>query len=184
MPRLLLATVALSVVLSACDAPAPPIVPAAIGPVASAVPAPSPDEVAYVTAMVDHHRQGLRLVEVLRERGGVPYRISNLADHMAAIQKTEVTDMTDFLNAWGRRLPSAPMHMSEARIDALRTSAGAAAGRTFLQLMIAHHEGAVQMSTAVLPAARNPWVISLARHVIADQSAEIAAMRRAVQEPL
>ncbi|WP_264653370.1 DUF305 domain-containing protein [Actinoplanes cyaneus] len=189
--------------------------------------APTGDELAYVVHMVEHHRQALRMVAILRGRGGVPYRMSNLADHLAAIQGTEIADMTEFLAAWGREskargeaqpapahlhLPGpqpaparshltssqpapahshltgpqpAPAHLHltgplpDVRLRALKKTDGDAAGRMFLKLMIAHHEDAVKVSTDVLSAAENPWVISLARHIIAEQRAEIAAMRRA-----
>jgi uncharacterized protein (DUF305 family) len=175
--------------------------------------APSGDELAYVAHMVEHHRQALRMVAILRGRGGVPYRMSNLADHLAAIQGTEIADMTEFLAAWRRELKArgeaqpapahlpglqpapahlhlpgpqpAPAHLHlpgplpDVRLRALKKTDGDAAGRMFLQFMIAHHEDAVKVSTDMLPMAENPWVISLARDVIAGQRAEIAAMRRA-----
>jgi primary-amine oxidase len=166
-------------------------------PATPAVTAPTPREIAYVTQMAEHHRQALRLVEILRDRGEVPYRIGNLADRIAAEQAAEVTDMTAFLKAWGREpaahggTGSAPMpdhhaHMSgmlsQAQVRSLERVSGAAAGRLFLQLMILHHRGAIEMSAQVLPAAGNPWVISLARHVITGQRAEIDSMRRILED--
>ncbi|GLW33714.1 DUF305 domain-containing protein [Actinoplanes regularis] len=176
--------VVLLAALPACDAPAPR--PAAVAPgsvgSAVAVPAPMPMELAYVAHMAEHHRQALRLVRILHERGGVPYRTADLADHIAAMQAGEAAEMTEFLKAWGAGKPAGHEHMSavlsEAQIRSLRRSSGAAAGRLFLQLMIVHHRGAVEMSTQMLPMADNPWVISLARHVIADQRVEIGSMQR------
>ncbi|MFC3988131.1 DUF305 domain-containing protein, partial [Actinoplanes siamensis] len=157
------------------------------GAAAPAPVAPSAQETAYVAGMAEHHRQALRLVAILRGRPGVPERIGNLAEHLAAVQAAEAADMSGFLDAWAAE-PMAGEHahhhaqlsgvLPEERVRALGGVSGAAAGRLFLQLMIAHHEGAVEMSEGVLPAARNPWVISLARHVVAEQRVETGAMRR------
>ncbi len=170
--------------LAACDTPAPRPAAATGGSIGSAVavPAPMPMELAYVAHMAEHHRQALRLVRILHEREGVPYRTANLADHIAATQAGEAADMAEFLDAWGAATPAGHEHpsglLTEAQIGSLRRSSGTEAGRLFLQLMITHHRGAVEMSTQVLPMADNPWVISLARHVIADQRVEIGSMQR------
>jgi uncharacterized protein (DUF305 family) len=47
----------------------------------------------------------------------------------------------------------------------------------FLQMMIPHHAGAVEMARLVLAAGTDPLVRQLAEDVIAGQSTEIVAMR-------
>ncbi|BCY08519.1 DUF305 domain-containing protein [Actinoplanes sp. L3-i22] len=165
--------------LAACDPPAPPAGTPMTRPPVSVPIAPDADELAYLAHMIEHHRQALRMAAMLCGDGQVPYRIKNIADHMAATQAAEITDMTEFLNAWAKPVRVHPGGMlTEAQLSSLKVSSGPAAGRRFLELMIIHHEDAAEMSVAMLPQARNPWVISLARHVIADQRPEIATMRR------
>jgi uncharacterized protein (DUF305 family) len=50
--------------------------------------------------------------------------------------------------------------------------------KTFLAMMIAHHEGAIDMAEAELAAGKDPKVQAIARNVVTTQRAEIAEMRR------
>lgn len=50
--------------------------------------------------------------------------------------------------------------------------------KTFLAMMIAHHEGAIDMAEAELAAGKDPKVKAIARNVVTTQRAEIAQMRR------
>jgi uncharacterized protein (DUF305 family) len=56
--------------------------------------------------------------------------------------------------------------------------------RDFVDMMVPHHQGAIDMAVAVLRYGHNPVVRRLAQEIIVDQQQEIAAMRRAVGEPL
>ncbi|WP_353808686.1 DUF305 domain-containing protein [Agromyces sp. SYSU T00194] len=63
-----------------------------------------------------------------------------------------------------------------AQVEALRAAEGVEAERMFLTLMIRHHEGALEMSEALLARSTHPVVTSLAQAIIDSQSAEIALM--------
>jgi uncharacterized protein (DUF305 family) len=54
---------------------------------------------------------------------------------------------------------------------------GTEAGRIFLEQMVVHHEGAVEMAEAALADGQDPDVLALAQRVIDDQTAEIAEMQ-------
>ena len=56
--------------------------------------------------------------------------------------------------------------------------------RDFVHMMIPHHQGAIDMAAAVLRYGHNPVVRRLAQEIVVTQQEEIAAMRRAVGEPL
>ena len=56
--------------------------------------------------------------------------------------------------------------------------------RDFVDMMVPHHQGAIDMAVAVLRYGRNPQVRRLAQEIIVDQQQEIAAMRLAVGEPI
>ena len=56
--------------------------------------------------------------------------------------------------------------------------------RDFVDMMVPHHQGAVDMAVAVLRYGHNPQIRRLAQEIIVDQQQEIAAMRLAVGEPL
>lgn len=56
-------------------------------------------------------------------------------------------------------------------------AAAVLAGTVNLELMIAHHQGAIAMANEVITAGRDADVRSLARNVVGTQTAEIQTMR-------
>ena len=56
--------------------------------------------------------------------------------------------------------------------------------RDFVNLMVAHHQGAIEMAIAVLRIGRNEQIRRIAQEIIVEQQQEIAAMRLAIGEPL
>jgi uncharacterized protein (DUF305 family) len=54
----------------------------------------------------------------------------------------------------------------------------------FVEMMVPHHQGAIDMAIAVLRYGRNQQIKRLAQEIIITQQQEIAAMRLAVGEPL
>ena len=56
--------------------------------------------------------------------------------------------------------------------------------RDFVHMMVPHHQGAIDMAMAVLRYGHDPVVRRLAQEIVVTQQEEIAAMRRAVGEPL
>jgi uncharacterized protein (DUF305 family) len=74
----------------------------------------------------------------------------------------------------GERMPGLA---TDAQIAALRSVTGVEAEKLFLQLMIAHHEGGVEMAQAVLERSTNRTVDSLARGMVKAQQSEIDYMK-------
>ena len=54
----------------------------------------------------------------------------------------------------------------------------------FVEMMVPHHQGAIDMAQAVLRYGRNQRLRRLAQEIIVTQQEEIAAMRLALGEPL
>ncbi len=65
---------------------------------------------------------------------------------------------------------------TRAQIAALRAASGVAAERQFLVVMIAHHQGAIEMAEAVLDRSSNATVRAFATSVVASQKSEIDLM--------
>ena len=66
--------------------------------------------------------------------------------------------------------------MSKADMDRLMKSKGSAFDRMWIEMMILHHEGAVEMARSELATGKDPAVKRLAQAVIDGQTAEIATM--------
>lgn len=63
------------------------------------------------------------------------------------------------------------------QIASLQAATGVDAERIFLTLMIAHHQGGVEMAQAVLDRSRNPVVDDLATSIVKAQTSEITVMQ-------
>ncbi|MFD4423187.1 DUF305 domain-containing protein [Agromyces sp. NPDC058484] len=76
--------------------------------------------------------------------------------------------------------PGGPMPglATPAQVMELRTLSGVEAERLFLELMIAHHRGAIEMADAALERSSNEVVVSFAESVATSQQAEIALMEQ------
>lgn len=70
-----------------------------------------------------------------------------------------------------------PGMATAAQITQLEQASGIDEDRLFLQLMIAHHQGALEMAQAVLDRSRNSVVTVFATKLIAAQTAEISQMQ-------
>ena len=66
----------------------------------------------------------------------------------------------------------------------LEAATGVEAERIFLELMMAHHRGAVDMANAVLPRTSNPAVAELAESIIESQTAEMQVMEQMLADRL
>lgn len=56
--------------------------------------------------------------------------------------------------------------------------------RDFVAMMVPHHQGAIDMAQQVLLHGKNEQIRRLAQEIIVTQQQEIAAMRRAIGDPL
>jgi uncharacterized protein (DUF305 family) len=136
----------------------------------------------FVTMMIPHHEQAIEMADILLAKEGVDPRVVAIAERIKAAQGPEIELMEGWLEDWGVGAGSGGMDhgdgmMSEADMSALREADGATAGRLFLEQMVVHHQGAVEMAEAALDAAEDPEVKALAEQVVEDQKAEIAEMQ-------
>ncbi|MGA0877056.1 MAG: DUF305 domain-containing protein, partial [Candidatus Nanopelagicaceae bacterium] len=66
--------------------------------------------------------------------------------------------------------------LDENELEMLRVTTGADFDRLFLEGMIKHHEGAIDMAEMINDS-KNPEVAKLGKAIIESQSSEIAAMK-------
>ncbi len=71
-----------------------------------------------------------------------------------------------------------PGFASDADIARLTAAQGTDAERIFLQLMIAHHQGGVEMADAVIARTADPVVLALANSIVFAQTGEIQYMQQ------
>ncbi len=198
------AAVTAALVLSACgsgDAPSGAAPPA---PAASPAPAAAPPaavdaahnqaDIAFVQGMIPHHSQAVAMSEQAPAQAGSE-QVKALAGRIAQAQGPEIAQMRGFLAAWGAtESPGGGMPgmdhsmpggmtgmtgmMTDAQMAQLGQARGAAFDRMFLQMMIEHHKGAIEMSRTELSTGQNPQARQLAQTIIDAQQTEIAEMQR------
>jgi uncharacterized protein (DUF305 family) len=202
--RVALIAVIAALSLSACSAEpkpapapqasAPVIVPGrpgevarTVGPSEAATLVPSPTanaaDVTYVQNMVVHHRQALDMASLAPTRAE-HVRLKSLASRIKDSQGPEIQFMISWLQQQGMRAPehhaehdTMPGMASPEQMEALKAASGKDFDRLFLQLMTAHHRGALTMSEQVLTSGSHQRIEELANDVSATQSAEIRRMQ-------
>ena len=145
----------------------------------------------FVTMMIPHHQQAIEMSDIVLAKDGLDPRVTDLAQQIKDAQGPEIERMLGWLEDWGVEyepdaaggMDHGSMHgsgdgmMSEEDMTALDEADAADAGRLFLEQMIMHHEGAVDMAQTALKDAQNQDVLDLAQQVIDDQTAEITTMQ-------
>jgi len=74
-----------------------------------------------------------------------------------------------------------PGMASEPEIDAFGTTSGTAADEMFVDLMVAHHRGGIEMAEVGAERADNAEVRGLATAIAASQTQEIGELQRLVR---
>ena len=188
-------TAAIATILLAGCAPAPSGMPGnGMGPNASSSPAapssPSTSDAhnnadaMFAMMMIPHHQQAIDMADMIITKNGIDPPIIELAQKIKDAQQPEIAQMQGWLEAWGVGDPGNMMDdmdhgngmMTGDDMSELQTATGADAGRIFLNQMIQHHEGAIDMATDEVDDGQNPDAITLAKNIITSQTAEIEIM--------
>ncbi|GAW49740.1 MULTISPECIES: DUF305 domain-containing protein [unclassified Nocardioides] len=144
-------------------------------------------DVTFAQSMIPHHEQAVEMATMAQERASSP-EVKQLAEKIEAAQGPEIDTMTGWLEDWGQEVSSdseggmdhsgSDMSgmMSDADMESLGTATGAGFDQMFLEMMIEHHTGAIEMAKTEQQDGENPDAIALAEKIEADQTAEIAQM--------
>ncbi len=158
-------------------------------------------DVAFMQMMIVHHNQAVEMAALAPSRTKNP-QLLTVAGRITASQKDEMRFMRDWLSARGASLTMPPMPAmagmdhnamghsmggmpamkgmaTSAQMVQLAAAKGAAFDRLFLDLMIAHHRGAVDMVEALQKqpgAAFDPVLYQFTTDVTNEQTAEIKRM--------
>ena len=164
------------------------------------------DDVAFMQHMIVHHAQAVEMVELLQTRGAHP-GVRRLGQRIAQSQEAEIALMRGWLSDRGQPLEMPGMGgghagmdhsahaghamppsdtpimagmLSPAQMQALAAASGPAFDRLFLEGMIRHHQGALDMVDALMVkpgAAEDTMLSDFTTSVVGDQSAEILRMQ-------
>jgi uncharacterized protein (DUF305 family) len=145
-------------------------------------------DVAFVTNMIPHHQQAVDLSALVPDRSTNPQLIA-LAKQISAAQQPEINVMKVLLVQWtdGADNPMSPDPghgaampgmVDDATMTTLKSGNGTDFDRLWLESMISHHQGAIEMAKAEIANGENADAKALANNIVATQEAEIAAMKQ------
>jgi uncharacterized protein (DUF305 family) len=154
-------------------------------------------DVYFAQGMIPHHAQAIQMADMALEISTNP-DVTALAEQIKAAQSPEIDQMTTWLTDWGQTVPDpdAPMDenmvgaegmmmtgmMSEADMARMGNATGADFDRMFLEMMILHHEGAIEMAEQELAEGKHQPTKDLAQAVITGQAAEIDEMNALIAD--
>jgi uncharacterized protein (DUF305 family) len=145
----------------------------------------TPADTRFMQGMIAHHQQALDMTALVEERT-VSEDLPLLAERIAISQDDEIAQMERWLAERGEEVAAAdheehelmPGMLTDDQLRQLDQASGASFDRLFLERMIAHHQGALQMVDDLYGAGGGlePAADRFAREVAADQSIEIRRM--------
>ena len=155
-------------------------------------------DVGFATDMIQHHAQALTMVDLTAGRTLDP-EVQQLAEDIRAAQTPEIEEMTDWLTSWSEDVPETirdhtnahgdmgntdgddmgqdmPGMMSQDDLEDLKNASDADFQDMWLEMMVEHHTGAVQMATTEQERGQYASAIDLSGRIIESQTKEIETM--------
>ncbi|WP_246843135.1 DUF305 domain-containing protein [Allokutzneria sp. NRRL B-24872] len=153
-------------------------------------PKPNDADALYVERMIPHHAQALEMTKLVPSRAASE-PVKTMADRIEKSQGPEIEAMKGWLRNNGKPVPGTghdhggdasqhagmPGMATPEQLRELAGLTGAPFEKRFVELMIAHHEGALTMAEQVRRDGADVFVEQMADDVVATQTAEIATMR-------
>lgn len=142
-------------------------------------------DVTFAQGMIPHHEQAIEMSELaIDPKAGASAKIKDVATRIKQAQDPEIKTLRGYLQAWGKSEMSSDMAghdmtgmMSAAEMTSLAKLTGAQFDKSWADMMIKHHQGAIQMANDVKKAGKNADVRKLADQIVATQSTEITELQ-------
>ena len=137
---------------------------------------------AFVEDMIPHHESAVDMAMVAERRGQSAF-VKKLAEDIIRSQRAEITTMRAIaarLESAGVKAKSLGVPEHQMGMDASMSELESAQpfDRAFIDMMIAHHQGAIRMARAELAEGANAEAKGLATEIIDAQAREIRAMNK------
>lgn len=156
-------------------------------------------DVTFAQNMVPHHQQAIDMAQMVDGRS-TNAQVIDLAARIESAQQPEIDTLTGWLDDWDvdqTEDTTAMQHpgmthgsdgaaamggmMSDQDMAGLNDATGTDFDRMWLQMMVVHHTGAVDMATTEIDDGQDADAIAMARDITAAQNDEIAEMDQLLQ---
>jgi uncharacterized protein (DUF305 family) len=152
-------------------------------------------DVTFAQQMIPHHAQAVEMADMTRGRDLSP-EVAQLAAGVMDAQTPEIETMTDWLTSWGEEVPETmrdhanahegdmeelpgddmPGMLSRQDLEALESATGSEFEEMWLEMMVEHHQGAIEMAADEQGAGAFAPAIALAEDIEIGQTAEVEQM--------
>ena len=152
-------------------------------------------DVTFAQDMIPHHAQAIVMSTMAKNQAQDP-ELRQLAADIQAAQRPEIEQMSGWLKAWGEDVPRGmggddhdmgdmgmmgdgdmPGMMTGRQMMDLDKASGSRFDRMWLQMMIEHHEGAIEMAKVEQRSGLSTEAIELAKTIQSTQAEEITTMK-------
>ncbi len=143
-------------------------------------------DVVFATHMIPHHQQGADLAAMVPAHSTNP-DLGKLAGNISDIQMSEIKSLANLVTQWSTQPDSdtkGPADtamtgmVTQATLTKLGTLNGADFDKLWLQSMISHHQGAIEMAKTEAHDGNNPDAIAMANKMASAQQAEVDQMTK------
>lgn len=149
-------------------------------------------DVRFAQRMIPHHEQAVTMAELVPDRSR-DEQLRDLAEQVKAAQDPEIRKLESMLDTWGEPVEpdseqsegehdSMSGMMSDKQMRQLKRAEGSEFDTQWVEMMIDHHEGAVDMADTELDEGTNDDAGDLADDIVAAQEDEIAQMKDMLDE--
>ncbi|MFD4527691.1 DUF305 domain-containing protein [Streptomyces sp. NPDC058470] len=150
-------------------------------------------DVSFSTEMIQHHRQAIEMADLADSRAS-SQEVKDLATKIKGAQDPEIRTMSGWLTSWGEAVPedmsgmehdtssAMPGMMSDDDMAKLEKASGAEFDTMFLEMMVQHHEGAIDMAKTEQANGTYAPAKQLADAVVTAQTAEIEQMKQMLEK--
>lgn len=136
-----------------------------------------PYDAQFIDSMIVHHQGAVTMAQQALEQSERP-EILSLAEAIILAQETEITQMQTWRQAWYPDLsPTGGLHIGMGAMM-VEEDESRSYDLRFIEAMILHHEGAIDMAQDALKNAKQSEIKDLAQAIISAQEAEIAQMKQ------
>jgi uncharacterized protein (DUF305 family) len=141
-----------------------------------------PFDLQVLDTLSRHHAEAISMAR-LAETQAEHRELKEFARQLMRSQQAEIEQLRGWRNAWyanqpGAENPALPgMHSTAMPMEQLHTLKGAEFDRMFLQMMIPHHQGAVELARDILNRAEHTELKELAARLQAEQAREVEQLK-------
>ena len=138
-------------------------------------------DVAFLSQMIAHHEAAVTMAEqALKSAKDEATKVE--ARKVVENQTAEIKQMTGWLREWYKTGPSSEQQALVRKDMEAMMAMPVTDDRMYYEMMIPHHQGAIDMSALVPERSERPEMKKLAEQITRDQTAEIVTYRRALAE--